>query len=105
MGHIYYVDHFTRTTTWQKPTLESVQNYEQWQLHHSQCQGGIQEFNQKFIYGTQDLFATSQNKEFDPLGPLPCGWEKRTPMAEYILSTTTLVLYCVTGKTPESKVN
>ena len=24
------------------------------------------------------MFATSQNKEFDPLGPLPPGWEKRT---------------------------
>ena len=47
------------------------------------------------------MFATSQNKEFDPLGPLPCGWEKRTPMAEYILSTTTLVL--PNGKTPEVK--
>nr|2KYK_A Chain A, E3 ubiquitin-protein ligase Itchy homolog [Homo sapiens] len=22
MGRIYYVDHFTRTTTWQRPTLE-----------------------------------------------------------------------------------
>lgn len=78
MGRIYYVDHFTRTTTWQRPTLESVRNYEQWQLQRSQLQGAMQQFNQRFIYGNQDLFATSQNKEFDPLGPLPPGWEKRT---------------------------
>uniref|UniRef100_A0A8C3V0A3 HECT-type E3 ubiquitin transferase n=1 Tax=Catharus ustulatus TaxID=91951 RepID=A0A8C3V0A3_CATUS len=69
MGRIYYVDHFTRTTTWQRPTLESVRNYEQWQLQRSQLQGAMQQFNQRFIYG---------NKEFDPLGPLPHGWEKRT---------------------------
>ncbi|ELK04116.1 E3 ubiquitin-protein ligase Itchy like protein [Pteropus alecto] len=74
MGRIYYVDHFTRTTTWQRPTLESVRNYEQWQLQRSQLQGAMQQFNQRFIYGNQDLFATSQNKEFDPLGPLPPGW-------------------------------
>uniref|UniRef100_A0A8B9GC53 HECT-type E3 ubiquitin transferase n=1 Tax=Amazona collaria TaxID=241587 RepID=A0A8B9GC53_9PSIT len=69
MGRIYYVDHFTRTTTWQRPTLESVRNYEQWQLQRSQLQGAMQQFNQRFIYG---------NKEFDLLGPLPHGWEKRT---------------------------
>ncbi|OXB81010.1 UNVERIFIED_CONTAM: hypothetical protein H355_006093 [Colinus virginianus] len=77
MGRIYYVDHFTRTTTWQRPTLESVRNYEQWQLQRSQLQGAMQQFNQRFIYGNQD-FSSTQNKEFDPLGPLPPGWEKRT---------------------------
>ncbi|XP_068933678.1 E3 ubiquitin-protein ligase Itchy homolog [Petaurus breviceps papuanus] len=78
MGRVYYVDHFTRTTTWQRPTLESVRNYEQWQLQRSQLQGAMQQFNQRFIYGNQDLFTSTQNKEFDPLGPLPPGWEKRT---------------------------
>uniref|UniRef100_A0A2D4M4J7 WW domain-containing protein n=2 Tax=Micrurus spixii TaxID=129469 RepID=A0A2D4M4J7_9SAUR len=73
MGRIYYVDHFTRTTTWQRPTLESVRNYEQWQLQRSQLQGAMQQFNQRFIYGNQDF---TQNKEFDPLGPLPHGWGK-----------------------------
>ncbi|KAM9178096.1 E3 ubiquitin-protein ligase Itchy homolog isoform 1-T1 [Mergus octosetaceus] len=77
MGRIYYVDHFTRTTTWQRPTLESVRNYEQWQLQRSQLQGAMQQFNQRFIYGNQD-FSSMQSKEFDPLGPLPPGWEKRT---------------------------
>ncbi|KAH0619056.1 hypothetical protein JD844_018680 [Phrynosoma platyrhinos] len=75
MGRIYYVDHFTRTTTWQRPTLESVRNYEQWQLQRSQLQGAMQQFNQRFIYGNQDF---TQNKEFDPLGPLPNGWDKQT---------------------------
>uniref|UniRef100_A0A8D3CKJ6 E3 ubiquitin-protein ligase n=1 Tax=Scophthalmus maximus TaxID=52904 RepID=A0A8D3CKJ6_SCOMX len=74
MGRVYYVDHMTRTTTWQRPTQESVRNYEEWQHQRSQLQGAMQQFNQRFIYG----FASTANKEFDPLGPLPHGWEKRT---------------------------
>ncbi|XP_039623285.1 itchy E3 ubiquitin protein ligase a [Polypterus senegalus] len=78
MGRIYYVDHITRTTTWQRPTVESVRNYEQWQLQRNQLQGAMQQFNQRFIFGLQDQVPATQNKEFDPLGPLPHGWEKRT---------------------------
>uniref|UniRef100_A0A665VNU6 HECT-type E3 ubiquitin transferase n=1 Tax=Echeneis naucrates TaxID=173247 RepID=A0A665VNU6_ECHNA len=74
MGRVYYVDHMTRTTTWQRPTQESVRNYEEWQHQRSQLQGAMQQFNQRFIYG----LAATANKEFDPLGPLPHGWEKRT---------------------------
>uniref|UniRef100_A0A7N9ASN3 E3 ubiquitin-protein ligase n=1 Tax=Mastacembelus armatus TaxID=205130 RepID=A0A7N9ASN3_9TELE len=83
MGRVYYVDHITRTTTWQRPTQESVRNYEEWQHQRSQLQGAMQQFNQRFIYGVrahtlQDQFSATTNKEFDPLGPLPHGWEKRT---------------------------
>uniref|UniRef100_A0A8C5CDJ7 E3 ubiquitin-protein ligase n=1 Tax=Gadus morhua TaxID=8049 RepID=A0A8C5CDJ7_GADMO len=78
MGRVYYVDHMTRTTTWQRPTQESVRNFEEWQHQRSQLQGAMQQFNQRFIYGLQDQLAPAANKEFDPLGPLPHGWEKRT---------------------------
>ncbi|XP_054626644.1 itchy E3 ubiquitin protein ligase b [Dunckerocampus dactyliophorus] len=78
MGRVYFVDHITRTTTWQRPTMETVRNYEQWQHQRSQLQGAMQQFNQRFIFGTQDQAAATQNKEYDPLGPLPHGWEKRT---------------------------
>ncbi|KAM6977743.1 E3 ubiquitin-protein ligase Itchy-like, partial [Aplochiton taeniatus] len=78
MGRVYFVDHITRTTTWQRPTQETVRNYEQWQHQRSQLQGpgAMQQFNQRFIYG--DQAQPTQNKEFDPLGPMPHGWEKRT---------------------------
>uniref|UniRef100_A0A8C5A7P5 HECT-type E3 ubiquitin transferase n=1 Tax=Gadus morhua TaxID=8049 RepID=A0A8C5A7P5_GADMO len=66
MGRVYFVDHITRTTTWQRPTMETVRNYEQWQHQRSQLQGAMQQFNQRFIYGS------------DPLDSLPLGWEKRT---------------------------
>uniref|UniRef100_A0A3P8UT19 E3 ubiquitin-protein ligase n=1 Tax=Cynoglossus semilaevis TaxID=244447 RepID=A0A3P8UT19_CYNSE len=77
-GRVYFVDHITRTTTWQRPTVETVRNYEQWQHQRSQLQGAMQQFNQRFIFGLQDQVSATQNKEFDPLGPLPHGWEKRT---------------------------
>ncbi|XP_061689509.1 itchy E3 ubiquitin protein ligase a [Syngnathoides biaculeatus] len=78
MGRVYFVDHITRTTTWQRPTQESVRHYEEWQHQRSQLQGAMQQFNQRFIYGLQDQLAATSNKEFDPMGPLPHGWEKRT---------------------------
>ncbi|XP_058488023.1 itchy E3 ubiquitin protein ligase a [Solea solea] len=78
MGRVYFVDHITRTTTWQRPTQESVRNYEEWQNQRSQLQGAMHQFNQRFIYGLQDQLTATANKEFDPMGPLPHGWEKRT---------------------------
>uniref|UniRef100_A0A674BE16 HECT-type E3 ubiquitin transferase n=1 Tax=Salmo trutta TaxID=8032 RepID=A0A674BE16_SALTR len=75
MGRVYFVDHISRTTTWQRPTQESVRNFEEWQHQRSQLQGAMQQFNQRFIFGVRHGLP---NKEFDPLGPLPHGWEKRT---------------------------
>lgn len=57
MGRVYYVDHITRTTTWQRPTQESVRNYEEWQHQRSQLQGAMQQFNQRFIYGVRAVTA------------------------------------------------
>ncbi|KAL6480665.1 hypothetical protein MHYP_G00116980 [Metynnis hypsauchen] len=71
-GRFYYVDHNTRTTTWQRPTPESVRNYEQWQSQRSQLQGAMHQFNQRYLY--QSSGAPVEN---DPLGALPPGWEKR----------------------------
>ncbi|XP_061833725.1 NEDD4-like E3 ubiquitin-protein ligase WWP2 isoform X2 [Nerophis lumbriciformis] len=71
-GRFYYVDHNTRTTTWQRPTAESVRNYQQWQSQRNQLQGAMHQFSQRFLY--QPPGAPVEN---DPLGPLPPGWEKR----------------------------
>ncbi|XP_073327684.1 NEDD4-like E3 ubiquitin-protein ligase WWP2 isoform X2 [Pagrus major] len=71
-GRYYYVDHNTRTTTWQRPTAESVRNYQQWQSQRSQLQGAMHQFSQRFLY--QPSGAPVEN---DPLGALPPGWEKR----------------------------
>ena len=29
-GRTYYVDHNTRTTSWHRPTVESVRNFHEW---------------------------------------------------------------------------
>ncbi|XP_031314027.1 NEDD4-like E3 ubiquitin-protein ligase WWP2 isoform X2 [Camelus dromedarius] len=71
-GRFYYVDHNTRTTTWQRPTAEYVRNYEQWQSQRNQLQGAMQHFSQRFLYQSSSAFS-----DHDPLGPLPSGWEKR----------------------------
>ncbi|XP_033896819.2 NEDD4-like E3 ubiquitin-protein ligase WWP2 isoform X1 [Acipenser ruthenus] len=71
-GRYYYVDHNTRTTTWQRPTAETVRNYEQWQSQRNQLQGAMQQFSQRFLYQSSGV-ATDN----DPLGPQPPGWEKR----------------------------
>ncbi|CAB1323311.1 unnamed protein product [Coregonus sp. 'balchen'] len=54
-GRFYYVDHNTRTTTWQRPTEESVRNYEQWQSQRSQLQGAMHQFSQRFLYQAYEL--------------------------------------------------
>lgn len=53
-GRFYYVDHNTRTTTWQRPTAEYVRNYEQWQSQRNQLQGAMQHFSQRFLYQVRE---------------------------------------------------
>lgn len=36
---VYYVDHNTRTTTWQRPTQQRVQNYTDWRSNMNNIQG------------------------------------------------------------------
>lgn len=52
-GRVYFVDHVSRTTTWQRPTVETVRNYEQWQHQRSQLEGAMHQFNQRFIYSVR----------------------------------------------------
>jgi hypothetical protein len=38
-GRLYYIDHNTRTTTWQMPTTNSVATFQLWQNNREQNQG------------------------------------------------------------------
>lgn len=76
-GRIYYVDHNTRTTTWQRPNSERLQHYQQWQ---GQRQHIVQQGNQRFLYPQQQgpiPGPSTLSEDDDHLGPLPSGWEKR----------------------------
>ncbi|EMP33357.1 NEDD4-like E3 ubiquitin-protein ligase WWP2 [Chelonia mydas] len=55
-GRYYYVDHNTRTTTWQRPTAEYVRSYEQWQTQRNQLQGAMQQFSQRFLYQRREMY-------------------------------------------------
>lgn len=73
-GRIYYVDHNTRTTTWQKPTTENVRNFQQWQQQEAtNLEQRSQQHQQRFLVGGG---AAQQPKDptDDGLGALPDGW-------------------------------
>lgn len=49
-GRTYYVDHNTRTTTWQRPTLESVSAYNQWREQQAtNLQTEQSQYQQRFL--------------------------------------------------------
>lgn len=100
----YYVDHNTRTTTWERPTplphgwerrvdprgrvyyVDHNTRTTTWQKPNPDMMNNIQNFQQWRSNRSQQLeqmvnrflFPNQQNNaENDPLGPLPEGWEKR----------------------------
>lgn len=100
-GRRYYVDHTTRSTTWERPKplpagwearrdprgrvyyvdhntrtttwqRPTVENIRQFEEWQGERQHIAQLSSQRFLYPNQN-----QETENDPLGPLPLGWEKR----------------------------
>lgn len=68
-GRVYYVDHNTRTTTWQRPTENMLQAHRQWENGRADA---LQQYQNRFLYnqpGSQTALT-----EDDPLGPMPEGW-------------------------------
>ncbi|XP_005105292.1 E3 ubiquitin-protein ligase Su(dx) [Aplysia californica] len=103
LGRPYYVDHNTRTTTWERP-LPLPRGWERrtdvrgrtyyvdhntrtttWQRPNTESLNNyanwqewrvgrtLEQFGQRFLYPQQQ----SPVQDNDPLGPLPEGWEKR----------------------------
>lgn len=49
-GRAYYVDHNTRTTTWQRPTAETVSAYNQWREQQAtNLQSEHSQYEQRFL--------------------------------------------------------
>lgn len=100
-GRRYYVDHTTRSTTWERPKplpagwearrdprgrvyyvdhntrtttwqRPTVENIRQFEEWQGERQHIAQLSSQRFLYPNQN-----QETDNDPLGPLPAGWEKR----------------------------
>lgn len=91
-GRFYYVDHNTRTTTWQRPTAESVRNYQQWQSQRSQLQGAMHQFSQRFLY--QVVWAVSSSEHDSQRADLCDHFMGLNPMKMH----ATLHAVCVTGR-------
>lgn len=102
-GRAYYVDHNTRTTTWERPQplprgwerrtdargrvyyVDHNTRTTTWQRPNTESLNNyanwqewrgnrtLEQFGQRFLYPQQPAPA----QENDPLGPLPEGWEKR----------------------------
>lgn len=70
-GRVYYVDHNTRTTTWQKPNMDMVLNWQQWQQWRNNRT--MEHLQQRFLYPQNPLLSS----ESDSQDALPQGWEKR----------------------------
>lgn len=85
-GRVYYVDHNTRSTTWQPPTqtlLHTMQNYQE--LAASRNSQIEQEMASRYrnsawntnIAGTDLLDPNSIISSSNPLGPLPPNWGEK----------------------------
>ena len=65
-GRVYYVDHNTRTTTWQRPNSERLQCFASWQGERAQV---LQMKNQRFLYPDRNNGTTTATAtEDDSLG-------------------------------------
>ena len=73
-GRVYYVDHNTRTTTWQRPSMDLMQNlanWNQWNTNRTQAYENLQ--NRSLYNSTMPSVPEQSN---DALGALPEGWGK-----------------------------
>ena len=52
-GRVYYVDHNTRTTTWQRPTADMLEAHEQWQ---SGREHAMAQWEQRFLLQVNTQF-------------------------------------------------
>lgn len=75
-NRVYYVDHNTRSTTWQRPNANMLNNVSLWQEWRSARNNNMQEaFAQ--LYGADNALLPLNGdlpKDNDQLGSLPKGW-------------------------------
>ena len=56
-GRTYYVDHNSRTTTWQRPTAESVDHYNQWRSNQERHETQEREqYQQRYLLSVINSF-------------------------------------------------
>ena len=73
-GRVYYVDHNTRTTTWQRPSMDFVQNIANWQQWNNNRTQAFEQLTNRSLFNSTMPAVPEQSN--DSLGPLPEGWGK-----------------------------
>lgn len=68
-GRVYYVDHNTRTTTWQRPNPDMINNLNTFQQWRTNRNNQMEQLANRFLYPQQQ-----QQQANDPLGDIPEGW-------------------------------
>ncbi|KAF8562320.1 hypothetical protein P879_10571, partial [Paragonimus westermani] len=87
-GRVYYVDHNTRTTTWQHPSPDLLNTVADWQQLSASRSGAMQQqMNERYdnsswnpggvVPSMTATNTTQPNAAPDLYGPLPDGWEQR----------------------------
>ena len=71
-GRVYYVDHNTRTTTWQRPNPDMMTNIHQFQQWRQNRTAQLEQLAHRFLFPGQQQAAIQESA--DPLGALPEGW-------------------------------
>eukprot|EP00730_Choanoeca_flexa_P005425 TRINITY_DN11938_c6_g1_i8.p1 TRINITY_DN11938_c6_g1~~TRINITY_DN11938_c6_g1_i8.p1 ORF type:complete len:787 (+),score=232.03 TRINITY_DN11938_c6_g1_i8:235-2595(+) len=74
-GRMYYVDHNTRSTTWQRPNTQMLAQQRQYNQERVNRDLAARAHGQRSLG-----FASTVSQQSDPgdsLGPLPPGWEQR----------------------------
>jgi len=74
-GRVYYVDHNTRTTTWQRPSanlMNDLAQFQQWRSHRQ-----MNQMPDRFLF-PQPAAASD-----DPLGAFPVGWGEQSARLQF----------------------
>ncbi|KAI5635597.1 WW domain-containing protein [Phthorimaea operculella] len=83
-GQIYYLNHITKTTTWEDPRKSQAAQAMSNTVQHQSAETLLAQTPQQPITTpTTPAKSTTNNTGSDPLGPLPDGWEQAaTPEGE-----------------------
>jgi hypothetical protein len=76
-GRPYYVDHNTRSTTWQRPTAASLQLQQNYMAHQAHNLSAMQQQHAQRIAVTSSTAPAASTAPSDGKGPLPPNWEIR----------------------------
>jgi hypothetical protein len=83
-NRVYYVDHNTRTTTWQRPNASMMDNLAHWNDAQQLRSARFDQMTHRFLDPNNQQIAIDAAAASDPLGPMPENWGKPGPYLPWI---------------------